>query len=102
MQVTKLCDLGVDDCVCSVGWAQRGTHLAVGTNNGKVQVRNYVINDLKGFQMSVFDGICGNCSLLYYFISALIFFLDFSCLFYFASIYCYSISQLSKRNICFR
>jgi hypothetical protein len=46
--------------------------------------------------------ICGNCSLLYYFISALIFFLDFSCLFYFASIYCYSISQLSKRNICFR
>jgi hypothetical protein len=44
MQVTKLCDLGVDVCVCSVGWAQRGTHLAVGTNNGKVQVRNYVIN----------------------------------------------------------
>ncbi|MCI13624.1 protein FIZZY-RELATED 2-like, partial [Trifolium medium] len=36
-KVTKLCDLGVDDCVCSVGWAQRGTHLAVGTNNGKVQ-----------------------------------------------------------------
>nr|XP_048317840.1 uncharacterized protein LOC107435782 isoform X2 [Ziziphus jujuba var. spinosa] len=23
--------------VCSVGWAQRGTHLAVGTSNGKVQ-----------------------------------------------------------------
>lgn len=44
MQVTKLCDLGVDDCVCSVGWAQRGTHLAVGTNNGKVQVRVYVLN----------------------------------------------------------
>jgi len=36
--VTKLCDLGVDDSVCSVGWAQRGTHLAVGTNLGKVQV----------------------------------------------------------------
>jgi cell division cycle 20-like protein 1 (cofactor of APC complex) len=38
VQVTKLCDLGVDDNVCSVGWAQRGTHLAVGTNQGKVQV----------------------------------------------------------------
>ncbi|URE40187.1 WD domain, G-beta repeat [Musa troglodytarum] len=37
-KVTKLCDLGVDDSVCSVGWAQRGNHLAVGTNQGKVQV----------------------------------------------------------------
>ncbi|KAF8379379.1 hypothetical protein HHK36_028813 [Tetracentron sinense] len=37
-KVTKLCDLGMDDSVCSVGWAQRGTHLAVGTNNGKVQI----------------------------------------------------------------
>ncbi|KAL2902262.1 Protein FIZZY-RELATED 2 [Bienertia sinuspersici] len=37
-KVTKLCDLGIDDSVCSVGWAQRGTHLAVGTNNGKVQI----------------------------------------------------------------
>lgn len=41
LQVTKLCDLGIDDSVCSVGWAQRGTHLAVGTSNGKVQVRCY-------------------------------------------------------------
>ena len=40
LQVTKLCDLGIDDSVCSVGWAQRGTHLAVGTSNGKVQVRD--------------------------------------------------------------
>lgn len=39
MQVVKLCDLGIDDSVSSVGWAQRGTHLAVGTSNGKVQVR---------------------------------------------------------------
>ncbi|KAG5039698.1 hypothetical protein JHK85_012174 [Glycine max] len=38
-KVTKLCDLGIDDLVCSVGWAQRGTHLAVGTSNGKVQRR---------------------------------------------------------------
>lgn len=37
-RVTKLCDLGMDDSVCSVGWAQRGTHVAVGTNNGKVQI----------------------------------------------------------------
>nr|GEZ37648.1 protein fizzy-related 2-like [Tanacetum cinerariifolium] len=38
IQVTKLCDLGNDDSVCSVGWAQRGTSLAVGTSNGKVQI----------------------------------------------------------------
>ncbi|WOL00150.1 protein FIZZY-RELATED 2 [Canna indica] len=37
-KVTKLCDLGVEDSVCSVGWAQRGNHLAVGTNQGKVQI----------------------------------------------------------------
>ncbi|KAK1324502.1 Protein FIZZY-RELATED 2 [Acorus calamus] len=37
-KVTKLCDLGVDDTVCSVGWAQRGTYLAVGTNLGKVEI----------------------------------------------------------------
>ncbi|KAK8956253.1 Protein FIZZY-RELATED 2 [Platanthera guangdongensis] len=35
-KVTKLCDLGVDDTVCSVGWAQRGTHLAVGTSLGPI------------------------------------------------------------------
>ncbi|XP_020694407.2 protein FIZZY-RELATED 2 isoform X2 [Dendrobium catenatum] len=37
-KVTKLCDFGVDDSVCSVGWAQRGTHLAVGTSLGKLQI----------------------------------------------------------------
>ncbi|KAL5748627.1 hypothetical protein ACOSP7_025670 [Xanthoceras sorbifolium] len=37
-KVTKLCDLGIDDSVCSVGWAHRGTHLAVGTSHGKVQI----------------------------------------------------------------
>lgn len=46
MQVTKLCDLGVDDNVCSVGWAQRGTHLAVGTNQGKVQVRRMPLSEM--------------------------------------------------------
>lgn len=43
--MTKLCDLGVDDSVCSVGWAQRGTHLAVGTSNGKLQVMLVVFYD---------------------------------------------------------
>ncbi|KAH7427860.1 hypothetical protein KP509_10G063800 [Ceratopteris richardii] len=37
-KVTKLCDLGPDDTVCSVGWTQRGTYLAVGTNLGGVQI----------------------------------------------------------------
>ncbi|KAK6947693.1 WD40 repeat [Dillenia turbinata] len=37
-KVTKLCDLGTDDVVCSVGWAQRGNDLAVGTSNGKLQI----------------------------------------------------------------
>lgn len=38
MQVVKLCDLGSDDSVCSVGWAQSSAQLAVGTSNGKLQV----------------------------------------------------------------
>lgn len=37
-RVTKLCDLGPSDSVCSVGWTQRGTYLAVGTNQGEVQI----------------------------------------------------------------
>lgn len=37
-KVTKLCDLGADDCVTSVAWTQRGTHLAVGTNTGEVEI----------------------------------------------------------------
>ncbi|GBG84131.1 hypothetical protein CBR_g38006 [Chara braunii] len=37
-KVTKLCDLGPNDGVCSVGWTQRGTYLAVGTNLGEVQI----------------------------------------------------------------
>eukprot|EP00904_Undaria_pinnatifida_P008887 jgi/Undpi1/5128/HiC_scaffold_19.g08480.m1 len=36
-KVTKLCDLG-RDAVASVAWTQRGTHLAVGTNTGLVQI----------------------------------------------------------------
>jgi cell division cycle 20-like protein 1 (cofactor of APC complex) len=38
-KVTKLCDLAAsEDLVTSVSWAQRGTHLAVGTNRGEVQL----------------------------------------------------------------
>lgn len=38
-KVTKLCDLAQsEDLVTSVSWAQRGTHLAVGTNKGEVQL----------------------------------------------------------------
>eukprot|EP00741_Cyanophora_paradoxa_P009365 tig00000144_g9071.t1 len=38
-KVTKLCDLsGEDNSVTSVAWTQRGTHLAVGTNRGEVQL----------------------------------------------------------------
>ncbi|TVU29477.1 hypothetical protein EJB05_21043 [Eragrostis curvula] len=37
-KVTMLCDLGEDDDVCSVGWAQPGAHLAVGTYQGQVQI----------------------------------------------------------------
>lgn len=60
--MTKLCDLGVDDSVCSVGWAQRGTHLAVGTNLGKVQVSFFNIQFIHVFMtaISCFDsnGLC--------------------------------------------
>jgi len=38
-KVTKLCDLSADDDnVTSVSWTGRGTHLAVGTNRGEVQI----------------------------------------------------------------
>mmetsp|Transcript_8912 Transcript_8912/g.17581 ORF Transcript_8912/g.17581 Transcript_8912/m.17581 type:complete len:545 (-) Transcript_8912:244-1878(-) len=37
-KVTKLCDLGPQDCVTSVCWTQRGHHLAIGTNLGTVEL----------------------------------------------------------------
>ncbi|TPX69774.1 hypothetical protein SpCBS45565_g02221 [Spizellomyces sp. 'palustris'] len=37
-KVTKLCDLGPNDSITSVNWMQRGTHLAVGTDTGLVQL----------------------------------------------------------------
>ncbi|KAE9606921.1 putative transcription factor WD40-like family [Lupinus albus] len=43
-KVTRLCDLGIDDYICSVEWAHRGTCIAVGTSKGKVKVRVYSIS----------------------------------------------------------
>eukprot|EP00873_Tetraselmis_striata_P009134 jgi/Tetstr1/429398/TSEL_019310.t1 len=38
-KVTKLCDLGSNDEVCSVAWTQRGTYLAIGTfRDAEVQI----------------------------------------------------------------
>lgn len=37
-QVTKLCDLGPNDGVCSVQWTREGSYISVGTSLGKVQV----------------------------------------------------------------
>ena len=36
-RVTKLCDLA-DDTITSVSWIQRGSHIAIGTNKGLVQI----------------------------------------------------------------
>ena len=37
-RVTKLCDVGVVDTVCSVSWAVGQPHLAVGASNGEVRI----------------------------------------------------------------
>lgn len=37
-QVTRLCDLGPGDSVCSVQWTREGSYISVGTNLGQVQV----------------------------------------------------------------
>ncbi|KAA8907525.1 quinon protein alcohol dehydrogenase-like superfamily [Sphaerosporella brunnea] len=39
-KVTKLCDLGLgtEDSVTSVSWIERGSHIAIGTNKGYVQI----------------------------------------------------------------
>lgn len=68
-KVTKLCDLSGasddnnnnssnnEDVVTSVSWAQRGTHLAIGTNRGNIQLWDTVacqkIRDLKGHDSRV-------------------------------------------------
>ncbi|EXB65255.1 Protein FIZZY-RELATED 3 [Morus notabilis] len=37
-KVTKLCDLGPNDGICSVQWTREGSYIAIGTNLGQVQV----------------------------------------------------------------
>lgn len=55
-QVTKLCELA-NDSVTSVSWMQRGTHLAVGSNHGTVQIwdviRKKQIRDMGGHRSRV-------------------------------------------------
>lgn len=36
--MTKLCDLGPHDGVCSVQWTKEGSYISIGTNVGQVQV----------------------------------------------------------------
>ncbi|XP_016575622.1 protein FIZZY-RELATED 3 isoform X2 [Capsicum annuum] len=37
-RVTKLCDLGPTDSVCSVQWTREGSYISIGTSLGQVQV----------------------------------------------------------------
>ncbi|KAE9465276.1 hypothetical protein C3L33_02816, partial [Rhododendron williamsianum] len=37
-KVTKLCDLGPNDGVCSVQWTREGSYISIGTSLGQVQV----------------------------------------------------------------
>jgi cell division cycle 20-like protein 1 (cofactor of APC complex) len=61
-KVTKLCDLSgdgnsADDLVTSVSWAQRGTHLAIGTNRGQIQLWDAIkckkVRDMSGHHARV-------------------------------------------------
>ncbi|KAK8936201.1 Protein FIZZY-RELATED 2 [Platanthera zijinensis] len=56
-KVTKLCDLGVEDGVCSVGWARQETHLAIGKARGKCRIwdasRCKKIRIMEGHRMRV-------------------------------------------------
>lgn len=36
--VNQLCDLGSTDSICSLSWIGSGTHLAIGTNSGLVEI----------------------------------------------------------------
>ena len=56
-KVTKLYDLGASDCVTSVAWSKRGSHLSVGTNSGLVQIwdasKQKLVRQLSGHQQRV-------------------------------------------------
>lgn len=36
--VKKLCETPIDDMITSVGWSNKGQHLAVGTNSGETEI----------------------------------------------------------------
>lgn len=36
--VNHLCDLGTNDSICSLSWIESGTHIAIGTNSGLVEI----------------------------------------------------------------
>lgn len=36
--VTKMCDMGTEDSVTSISWIKRGSHVAIGTRKGLVQI----------------------------------------------------------------
>jgi len=65
-QVSKLCELQ-DDSVASVSWVERGTHLAVGSNHGSVQIwdvsRKKQIREMGGHRSRV-GSLAWNSSLL--------------------------------------
>ncbi|EPS70724.1 hypothetical protein M569_04033, partial [Genlisea aurea] len=54
-KVTKLCDLGPNDSVCSVQWTREGSYISVGTDLGQVQVWDAgqckCIREMGGHQM---------------------------------------------------
>eukprot|EP00392_Amoebophrya_sp_AT5.2_P005878 g5888.t1 len=63
-RVTKLCDLSQnEDAVTSVSWTQRGSHLAVGTNKGEVQIWDHITLVYQVHYMSRLSGhrqeVCG-------------------------------------------
>lgn len=51
-KVTKLTDAGEADSICSVSWTRKGSHLAVGTRTGTVQIwdvhKNKKVRSLSG------------------------------------------------------
>ncbi|KAL0005343.1 hypothetical protein SO802_012904 [Lithocarpus litseifolius] len=57
--VTKLCDLGPNDGVCSVQWTREGSYISIGTNLGQVQ-RSYRENGSNlNLSLTSMQQVCG-------------------------------------------